>query len=98
MSYEVQIDFLLGKYSKTSIKMFNSIRYICRTCVSSLVTLDLDNQSLELLQNLAFDMRASCMSTLFNQAIQGTPVFNVTDIFFIAWKTQQKYQKYYRIN
>ena len=94
MSYEVKIDFLLGKYSKKSIKncLSNGMHLICRTCVSSLVTLDLDNQSLELLQNLAFDMRASCMSTLFNQAIQGTPVFNVTDIFFTKWETQPKYQ------
>ena len=69
----------MGKYKIIYLKkyLFDCIRLVYRSCVSSLVTLDLDNQSLELLQNLAFDMRASCMSTLFNQAIQGTPVFNV---------------------
>lgn len=42
-----------------------------RSCVSSLVSLDLDAQSLELLQNLAFDMRTNCMDTLFGQAVTG---------------------------
>ena len=84
----------MAKYKKYFSKkyMFNCIRLICRTCVSSLVTLDLDNQSLELLQNLAFDMRASCMSTLFNQAIQGTSVFNVNSVLFITSESEQKHQ------
>ncbi len=42
-----------------------------RSCVLSLVSLDLDTESLGQLQELAFDMRTSCISTLFDRAMQG---------------------------
>ncbi|XP_064599052.1 exocyst complex component 2-like [Liolophura sinensis] len=45
------------------------VRYI-RSCVSSLSKLDLPSDSLEIINELAFDMRTNCMVTLLKQAIQ----------------------------
>ncbi|XP_064641021.1 exocyst complex component 2-like isoform X2 [Lineus longissimus] len=44
------------------------VRYV-RSCVMSLATVDVMGDCVELLQELAFDMRTHCMSTLLKQAV-----------------------------
>ena len=51
-----------------------------RACALSVAGLDLPNESMEVLQQLAFDMRANCMTLLLKQAVEGRIITTISHL------------------